>query len=110
LSQGSRDPRQICKSSASEICSLLELFRVEHGLHRLGVQAIYYATIAGVVHTENYSRINDPCPDQQESQSLAFTCMQALGESSPTFRTSLRSIDLLNALRRDWNKGNGRAH
>lgn len=98
--QCKRKTSEICTHSASEICRLVELFRMQHGLRHLGIPAIYYITAAGAVHTENYCKAREPT--QQESQISIFTCIQALGESSQTFRTSFRNMDLLNALRRDW--------
>ena len=91
---------QICTQEATAISLLLVIFRRNFSWRYAHLQAVHNATIAGVVHA--YDACIFPGERGRRAQDELRVCIQALGEMSLSFKSSTRGIEIIGAVRREW--------
>lgn len=94
------DSRNICTESATQICRLLQRYRQHYSLRRAHVQTVHSLLTAGLIHAENWCYKLTSNTDSAHGD-LLF-CAQALGELGQTYHSSMRALEALTTLRRNW--------
>jgi hypothetical protein len=91
---------QACTESATEVCRLIRVFRLQFGIARLQVYSIHVLLIAGLIHAYNSCHLDGS--KAREAREMAGVCIDALGELAVTFNSSKRALEILVCIRRDW--------
>jgi hypothetical protein len=100
LNDTSWDACHMCTRSASAISFLLRIFRRRISWRYVHLQSVHNTTIAGVVHA--YDACMFPGERGTQAQEGLNVCVQALGEMSQSFQSSMRGYEVLAAVRREW--------
>lgn len=96
----SESSRKIATDAAVLICNCVELYRCYYSLGRVNACIVYMIVTAGLMHADNWCYL--PAEDAGRFQELHISCIQALGELGKTIRSSIRGLDLLTIVRREW--------
>lgn len=102
LDKATQESSQICTQAAKAISHLLVTFRGNYSWRFVHLQAVHNATIAGVVHA--YDSCVAPGLRGMQALEEMQVCIQALGEMGLSFRSSIRGIEIIGAVRREWQR------
>jgi hypothetical protein len=92
--------RQSCFQAASDICNILTVYRRYYGLRRVHIQMVHVVMTAALIHS--YFDSGFAGKDEPRAQEFLLNCLQALGEMGQTYRTALRALEVVVALRNSW--------
>lgn len=96
----SENSRKIATDAAIRICDCLELYRRYYPWSRANACIVYMIVTAGLMHADSWYFL--PTEDAGRFKELHILCVQALGELGKTSRCSMRGLDLLTIIRREW--------
>ena len=91
---------EICTNSATIICRLLQVYKVNYGLRYINVQAVATTVTAGVVHA--YDSCIYSGAKGKAAQANFVICIQALAEIGQSFKSSIHGLEIITALKRAW--------
>ncbi|EXJ83039.1 hypothetical protein A1O3_06856 [Capronia epimyces CBS 606.96] len=93
------DHGEICRNSASAICSLLVKFRRQCSLRYVHLTIVHIVVTAGLIHAYDSCMLSGP--NQKQSQDHLLTCVHGLSEMSQTYKSATRGMELVTTFRRD---------
>ena len=97
---GFENPRAICIAAAQSIVRLLRTYRKQHTLRRTNVHIVHLVFTASLICIFNaYSNSNSS--DAHSLKDLQFCC-QALGEIGEAFQNSMRALEVVICIKREW--------
>lgn len=95
-----KHPRTICITAAQSIVKLLRIYRKQHTLRRTNVHIVHLVFTASLICIyNNYS--NDKVSGTNGFNDLQFCC-QALGEIGEAYQNSMRALEVVICLKREW--------
>lgn len=76
------------------------MYQQKYGLRCSHLQTVHCVLTAGLQFAAMYS--NAPAFGDSGHQSALVACIQALGEMGQAFHSSIRALEILTTLRRNW--------